>query len=267
MLIIGERINSSRQSIAQAIEKKDEEFIRQEAVKQSEAGADYIDVNAGTFLGRESEYLPWLVQVVQEATHKPLCIDTVDPQVAAAALKVHQGKAILNSISGEQERYNHVLPLIKEYGCCIVASCLDSFGIPETAEGRIKIAAHLIDSLTKEGIARGDIFIDPLVQPISVDQEAAAKALEIIEHIKKNYPEVGTTAGVSNISFGLPLRKKLNQAFAIFTMHSGLDAAIIDPTDSQLMASLISAKAVLGKDEYCTDYIKAYRGGRLSSGE
>jgi len=266
MLIIGERINSSRQLISQAIERRDMEFIREEAIKQIEAGADYIDVNAGTFMEKETECLQWLVKVVQEAADKPLCIDTVNPRAAAAALKLHQGKAILNSISGEKERYNNMLLLVKEYGCSIIASCLDSSGIPETAEGRIKVAARLIDSLTTAGVAMDDIFIDPLILPISVDNNSAVKVLETMEYIKKNYPEVRTICGVSNISFGLPLRKKLNQTFVVLAMQRGLDVAIIDPNDNRLMANIISTNTLLGKDEYCTDYIKAYRGGKLGSG-
>ena len=263
MLIVGERINSSRQSISKAIEKRDKEFISDEAIKQSEARADYIDVNAGTFIEGEAECLQWLVKVVQEATGKPLCIDTVNPKAAAAALKLHRGKAILNSISGERERYNNMLPLVKEYGCSIVASCLDGSGIPETAEGRIKIAAYLIDSLTRGGVAIGDIFIDPLVQPISVDHNSGVKVLEVMGYIRKNYPEVHTICGISNISFGLPLRKKLNQTFIVLAKQGGLDAAIIDPLDKQLMGSIISTDTLLGKDEYCTGFIKAYRSGRL----
>ncbi len=263
MLIVGERINSSRQPISQAIEKRDKEFISKEAIKQSEAGADYIDVNAGTFIEGETECLLWLVKVVQEASGKPLCIDTVDPEAAAAALKLHQGKAILNSISGEKERYNNMLPLVKEYGCSIVASCLDSSGIPETAEGRIKTAAYLIDSLTRAGVAIEDIFIDPLVQPISVDHNSGVKVLKVMEYVKKSYPEVRTICGISNISFGLPLRRKLNQTFIVLAEQGGLGAAIIDPLDKQLMANIISADALLGKDEYCTGFIKAYRSGRL----
>jgi len=243
------------------------EFIREEAIKQVEAGADYIDVNAGTFIEKETEYLQWLVKVVQEATGKPLCIDTVDPQAAAAALKLHQRKAILSSISGEKERYNNMLLLVKEYGCSIVASCLDSSGVPETAEGRIKVAARLIDSLTTAGVAMDDIFIDPLVHPLSVDHNSVVTVLDTIEYIKKNYPKVRTICGVSNISFGLPLRKKLNQTFVVLAMQRGLNAAFIDPNDNRLMTNIIATNTLLGKDEYCINYIKAYREGKLEPGE
>ncbi len=261
MLIIGERINSSRRQISEAIEKRDTKFVSKEAVKQSEAGADYIDVNAGTFIEGEAECLQWLVKVVQEASGKPLCIDTVDSKAAAAALKLHQGKAILNSISGEKGKYGSMLTLVREYGCSVVASCLDSSGIPETAEGRIKIAAQLIDRLTTAGVDIGDIFIDPLVQPISVDHNAGLKVLKIIKYLKGDYPKVRIICGISNISFGLPLRKELNQAFVVLARQMGLDAAIVDPCDNQLMANIISANALLGKDEYCIDFIKAYREG------
>jgi len=263
MLIIGERINSSSQGIRQAIAESDAESIRNEALRQAEAGADYIDVNAGAFTEGEDEYLAWLVGVVQEATGKPVCIDTASPQAAAAALKVHRGKAILNSISGETERYNGMFPLVKEYGCGVVALCLDSSGIPESASGRVSIAVQLIDRLTGEGIAQDAIFIDPLIYPVSVDPTSAVKALDAIKEVRERYPEVHIVCGASNISFGLPSRKQLNQVFLVLAMRAGMDAVIIDPTDKQLMANLITANTLLGKDEYCSNYITAYREGKL----
>ena len=265
MLIIGERINSSSQWIRQAIAESNAELIRNEALRQAEAGADYIDVNAGAFIEGEDEHLAWLVRVVQEATSKPICIDTANPQAAATALKVHRGKAILNSISGERQRYNGMLPLVKEYGCGVVALCLDSSGIPESASGKVDIAIRLIDCLTSEGIAQDIIFIDPLIHPISVDHTSAVKALDTIREVRQRYPKVHIVCGASNISFGLPLRKQLNQVFIALAMLAGTDTVIIDPSDKQLMANIITANTLVGKDEYCTNYIKSYREGKLES--
>lgn len=259
MIIIGERINSSRKSIAYAIETRNGEFIKEEAVRQAASGVDYIDINAGMSMEKEVEDLQWLAAIVQESTGKPLCIDTLNPEAAAAVLKLHKGKAILNSISAEPQRYRTMLPPIKEYGSYIVASCLDSSGIPEDAQGRLKVASRLIDGLTYDGVPMDSLFIDPLVQPVSVNNKSVLKVLECIGELKKRYPAAKTVCGVSNVSFGLPRRKKLNQVFMSLAMLSGLDAAIIDPLDAQLMDIIITTNALIGNDEYCTNYVQTWR--------
>ena len=264
MIIIGERINSSRREIARAIRDRDAKFIQQEAMLQAKSGANYIDVNAGTFGEKEIECLQWLVSTVQEAIDKPLCIDSPNPKALAAALKLHRGKAIINSITGETARFNSTIPLVRERQCGVVTLCLDDSGMPDTAEGKLDVAIRLIESLTSEGVALEDIFVDPLVHPISVDFKNGEVVLDAIGLIRERYPEVHITCGISNVSFGLPLRKRLNQVFAILTMQKGLDAAIIDPLDRALMSSITATEALLGKDEYCMRYIAAYRQGNLS---
>lgn len=263
MLIVGERINSSRAKIARAIEEKDVSFIQKEATIQVEAGAAYIDVNAGSLVEKEDEHLEWLVETVQQATTKPLCIDTVNPSALAAALKLCQKEAMVNSITGQKERYEAFLPLIKEYNCSVVTLCMDDSGAPHTIEGKVSVASRIIDDLTAKGVNLDSIYIDPLVYPIGVDFNSAVVVLDTIEQIRKKYPGVRTICGASNISFGLPLRKQINRIFTVMALLKGLDAAIIDPCDRQLMANIIIANTLLGKDEYCMNYINAYREGKL----
>jgi len=263
MLVVGEKINASRKKIAQAIEEKDAYFIQKEARAQVEAGADHIDVNAAPFMEKEGEYLQWLVRIVQEAVNKPLCIDTPNPNAAVAALKLHKGKAMINSITGEKESISSFLPLLKEVGCSVVALCQDDMGIPLTLEDKVRVASRVIEDLVGEGIDLNNIYIDPLVQPISTDSESVAIALDTIEEIMSRYPGVHTICGVSNVSFGLPLRRQINQTFIVLAMQRGLDAAIVDPFDRQLMANILTTRTLLGNDEYCLNYIDAYRRGKI----
>jgi len=267
MVIVGERINSTRKDIAQAIEKRDAAFIQYEAQMQVEAGVDYIDVNAGALIEKESEGLAWLVETVQQITDKPLCIDSSNSEAIAGALKSHKGKCIINSITAEKGRFNSFLPLLKEYDCSVVALCADDSGIPTTTERRVEIAGRIIEDLIAEGIALADIYIDPIILPISTEPKVGVIGLDVIEQVKKKYPGVRTICGLSNISFGLPLRKLINQVFLIMAMQKGLDAAIIDPTHKQFLAYITAAETLLGKDEYGVNYISAYREGRLETGE
>lgn len=264
MLIVGERINSSREKIAQAIEEGNSSVIQEEAQRQVEAGADYIDLNAGIFLNEETRYLPWLVEIVQEAIDKPLCIDTSNAEALSAALKVCRGKILVNSITAEKERYDAFLPLIKEYGCSLVALCLGNSGIPPTIEGRLEVANQIISSLLAANIAPQDIYIDLSVQPVAVHFRSGAVVLETIRQINAQHPEVKTIMGLSNISFGLPYRRRLNRIFMGMAIQAGLDAAILDPCDSELMAHVVAATTLSGQDEFCANYINAYRAGRLA---
>ena len=263
MLIVGERINSSRQAINQAIKAKDADFIRSEAKAQAEAGAHYIDVNAGSFVEQEAEYLCWLVGVVQGVTELPLCIDSPNPEAIAAALEVVKEPAMINSVSLEEKRMVGMMPLVKKYKTKIVGLCQSDEGIAATVSDKVKIVEQMVEALTKEGIALGDIYIDPLVYPIATDTQSALAALGAIEKIMQLFPGVHTICGLTNVSFGLPARKLLNRTFLVAAMSYGLDSAIIDPTDHELMASLVAAEALLNRDAFCSRYIKAYREGKL----
>lgn len=265
MLIIGERINSSRGEIARAIERKDVNFIRDEAIRQAEAGAAYIDINAGTFIESEAENLSWLVQVTQEAVETPLCIDTPDVKAAGAALKLCKERPILNSITAESERLNSALPLLKEYKCSVIALLIDDSGMPNTVDGKLRIASSIVNRLLSEGIALDDIYIDPLVQPIGVTANAGVVVVDAIANIMREYPGIHTICAISNVSHSLPQRKLLNQVFAVLAIQRGLDAALADPCDGHLMANILACEALLGKDKSCLGYIKAYRHGKLEA--
>jgi len=264
MLIVGERINSSRKAINQAIKVKDTDFIRSEAKAQAEAGAHYIDVHAGSFVEQEAEYLCWLAEVVQGVTGLPLCIDSPNPEAIAATLAVVKRPAMINSISLEEKRMVGMIPLVKKYKTKIVALCQSGEAMAATVSDKVKIAEQMVETLTKEGIALSDIYIDPLVYPIAVDTQSALAALGAIEKIMQLFSGVHTICGLTNISFGLPARKLVNRTFLVAAMSYGLDSAIIDPTDHELMASLVAAETLLNRDEFCSRYIKAYRERKLS---
>jgi cobalamin-dependent methionine synthase I len=263
MIIIGERINSSNENIRKAIEGQNVSFIQKEAILQSEAGADYIDVNAGSFATKEVEYLSWLVETVQLATAKPLCIDSSNPNALIAGLKLHKGKAIVNSITAEKDKYNTVLPVLKEYDCSVVALPVNDSGIPITAEDRLSIAGKLLRDLEADGIDLTRVYIDPIILPISVNVNNGHVVLSTIELIKQRYPEVRTICGLSNISFGLPQRQLLNQVFIAMAIEKGLDVAILDPCDDRLMKNILVANALLGKDRFCMNYIRAFKKEKL----
>jgi len=264
VLIVAERINSSRKAINEAIKAKDADFIRSEAKAQAEAGADYIDVNAGSFVGQEAEYLCWLVEIVQGAIELPLCLDSPDPAAIAAALEVVKGPVMLNSITLEKQRMAGLMPLVKKYKTKVVVLCQSDEGMASTVSEKVKIAEQMVEALTKEGVALGDIYIDPLIYPIATDTQSAVAALGAVREIMQLFPGVHTICGLTNVSFGLPVRKLINRAFLVAAMSHGLDSAIIDPTDRELMASLVATEVLLDRDKFCSGYITAYRGGKLS---
>ena len=262
MLIVGELINTSRKNIEPAVASKDRAFIADVAKRQVEAGAAFVDVNAGTFVDEEVNLLPWLVQVVQEETNSPCSIDSANPKAIEAALAVHKGKAMVNSITLEKARYEGIVPLVAKYGCSVVALCMDENGIPETAQDRIRIAKTLVQRLTSDGVNRGDIYLDPLVQPVSTNSRNGVTVLETIRGITE---ELGANCicGLSNVSYGLPIRPLINRTFLVLAMGAGLGAAIINPLDKKLMALLKAAEALLNRDAFCKQYLTAYRKGDL----
>ena len=264
MIIVGELINASRKSIGEAIEKHDKETIQKVAKDQFEAGANYIDVNAGIFVGKEPEYLTWLVETVQESVEAPCAIDSPDPKAIEAALKVHKGTPMINSISLEKERYEKLLPIISGTEYKIIALCMSDEGMPETTEQRMTIADKLINGLVGNGIPLDNIFVDPLVQPVATNSRFGIEFLDAVEKIMTTFKGVHTICGLSNISYGLPERKFLNQVFMAMAIAKGLDGAIINPLDKAMMANIIAAETLVGRDEFCMKYLDAYRQGKLA---
>jgi 5-methyltetrahydrofolate--homocysteine methyltransferase len=263
MLIVGERINASRKNIKPAIENKDADLILKETKDQMDAGAHMVDVNAGVFVKKEVEYLPWLVETIQAEIDVPLCIDSPDPKAIEAALAVHKGQPMINSISLEKKRFEEVLPLIGKHNAKVVALCMSDQGMPKTADERFDIATELIEKLTKAGVSLDDIYVDALVMAVSTDSSFGIEFLRAVRRIMENHPGVHTICGLSNISYGLPLRKQINQIFAIMAVAMGLDALIIDPLDTRMMASILTAETLIGLDPYCANYLSAYRDGQF----
>lgn len=259
MIIIGELINASRKKIADSIEAQDSNTIEKIAKEEFEAGAHYIDVNAGVFVGKEPEYLRWLVETVQSAVDAPCAIDSPDPKAIETALEAHKGTAMINSISLEKERYENLLPLIAGTDLKVIALCMSDKGMPETTDDRLDIADQLINSLVKNNVPLGNIFVDPLVQPMSVKNDFGVEFLNAVEAIMKRFEGVHTACGLSNISYGLPSRKFMNQNFMVMAIAKGLDGAIINPLDKGMMAAIVTAEALAGRDNYCMNYLKAYR--------
>ncbi len=192
MLIVGELINASRKAIATAIEAQDQDEIQKVARDQIEAGANYIDVNAGVFVGKETEYLEWLVKTVQSAVDGLCCIDSPDPKAIEAALAVHQGTAMINSISLEKERYDSLLPVVAGTDLKVVALCMSDAGMPETADDRLSIADKLVNSLLQKNVAIDNIYVDPLVQPVSTNIQFGVEFMNAIEKIMTTFKGVHT---------------------------------------------------------------------------
>jgi cobalamin-dependent methionine synthase I len=261
MIIIGELINASRKSVANAIETGDRETIQDLAAKQAASFADYIDVNAGIFIEKEAACLSWLVQSVQEVTDLPCAIDSPNPHAIEAALEHHKGVAMINSISLEKERFDNLIPLIAGTDLKIVALCMSDDGMPVTFDDRMRIADKLINGLLQNNISIENIFVDPLVQPLSVNQSYGVDFLDTIEMVVKEFKGIHTACGLSNISYGLPGRRYLNQAFMIQAVLKGLDGAIMNPLDTGMIAAINAAEALAGKDDFCMNYLKAFRAG------
>ncbi len=264
MIIIGELINASRKEIGTAIEAQDVNTVQQVAKDQSDAGANYIDVNAGIFVGKEPQYLEWLVQTVQEVTDTPCAIDSPDPIAVEAALKVHKGTAMINSISLEKERYDNLMPVLAGTDLKVIALCMSDGGMPETVDDRLKIADKLVNGLVQNKVKVENIFVDPLVQPMSVNNDFGMEFVVAVEQIMERFEGIHTACGLSNISYGLPARKFMNRTFMSMAICRGLDGAIVNPLDKGMMASIIAAEALAGRDDYCVNYLKGYRAGMLA---
>lgn len=262
MLIVGELINTSRKIIRESVETRNAEYIRDIAKGQVEAGADYLDVNCSSMLDMEPENLRWLIENIRAAVDTPLCIDTPNPVAMEVGLSlVKNGKALANSITGEEERYNAVLPLLLKYRAAVVALCMDDRGIPETADQRLQIARELVNKLTGAGVPAGDIYLDPVLKPLSTGDRAGLEVLDAIRIIGQECPGVHLICGLSNVSYGLPNRRVLNRIFMIQTMTMGMDAYILDPLDKTVMGYLYACQALLGRDPFCKHYLTAHRKG------
>lgn len=260
MLVIAERINATRTRIARALDRRDAGLIAREARAQAEAGADFIDVNAASDPKSELKNLAWAIGVVQEHTDLPLCLDSASPAALRRGLELVRSDAVmLNSVTAEQQKLDAVLPLAAESGALLVALTMDEGGVPKTAEQRVDIAGRLIEACESAGVPRERLYVDPCVQPVSTDIGQGPEVIAAVRRITDEFEGVHTTCGLSNVSFGLPRRGLLNRTFLVCLIAAGLDAAICDPTAPGLMDAVRAAEALVGRDEYCMDYIRAMR--------
>ena len=265
MLIIGERINSTRKNIREAIKARNNEFIAGEAKKQLDAGASYIDVNCAVTSGDELQDIEWVIGVLQEAIGKfNICIDSPNHLAIERALKVYTagGDIIINSITADEQRIRQILPRAITAGAKVVALTMDEKGMPDTADGRFAIAADIAKKARSAGLDTSALLFDPLIRPVATEPLQGRAFLDAIPLIK-SIEGAGTVCGLSNISYGLPKRGLVNSIFLSMALKSGLDAAILDPTDANVASALFASGALLGSDEYCAEFIGAFREGKL----
>ncbi len=258
--VIGERINMTRKKIRERVWERDEAFIRGEAKRQAEAGATHIDVNAGGDPAKEIDDMKWLVAIVADEVDLPLSFDSANPDALRAGLDIaNREGSIINSITMEKERVAGVLPLVKEFGTGVVCLTMDDTGMPEDYEGRAKITDDIAALFGKEGVSLDRAYFDHLVRPASTNPGQARHILDAIAYTKKTYPEARIALGLSNISFGIPKRNNFNRAFLAMLVAAGCDGAIVDPTENEMMTTLCAARAVMGIDEYCMQYLEKMR--------
>ena len=232
--------------------------MEQDTLAQVSAGAQMLDVNAGIPLADEPKILADTIKLVQSLTDVPLSIDSSIVAALQAGLEVYQGKALLNSVTGEEERLEEVLPLVKKYGCAVVAISNDETGISEDPDVRFAVAKKIVDRAKDYGIPSSDIVVDPLVMPIGALNSAGMQVIKLVRRLQEEL-KVNTTCGASNVSFGLPNRNGINSAFLTMAIASGLTSAITNPLHESVMQSVLGADVMMGNDPNCVRWIKRYR--------
>lgn len=261
MIIIGEKINGSIPSMSKAIAEKNEDHIKNLAEKQSGAGASFIDVCASVEPARELETLHWLIDLVQGVTDTPVAIDSPNAKTCAEAIKFCKRPGLINSVSMEGDKIEQVFPVIADTKWECVALLCDDTEISKTIEKRLEVFARIMAKAKEYKIDPKRIHIDPLVQMLCTSEDGIASITEVMRTIKGQYPAIHITGGASNISFNLPARKYVNQGFIILSMAAGMDSAILDPLNRDMMGLIYAAEALLGQDDFCMEYIKAFRAG------
>ncbi|MBV5323552.1 dihydropteroate synthase, partial [bacterium] len=238
--IIGERINpTGRKAVLEALSVGNFDIVRKDALDQTAAGASVLDINAGVPGADEPALIRHIIHNVTEVVDVPLCIDSANPDVLAAALSIYEGKALINSVNGEEQSLEKILPLAKEHGAAIIGLCMDDKGIPTTAEARFAVAARIIERATKAGILLEDVIIDPLAMAMSADSNAGKITLDTIEMVVKEFG-VNISMGASNVSFGMPDRKYINATYLAMAIHAGLTCPITNPLLTEISAAILA---------------------------
>ena len=262
---IGERINpTGKKRFQQALRENDMNYIAERAIEQADAGADILDVNVGLPGIDESEMMVRVVKTIQSVVDLPLQIDSSDPKAIEAGLRVFNGKAIVNSVNGEQEVMDKILPVVKKYGASVVGLAMDSRGIPKSAEERVEIAEKILKNAIAHGIKKEDVFIDCLTLTVSAQQEQAKETLKAVRYVKETMG-LHTVLGVSNISFGLPAREFITCSFLVQAMANGLDLPIINPNQQAVMDAVYSFKVLSGEDKDSEKFIGRFAGRAMQS--
>ena len=263
MIIIGEKINGTRKAVKEAILAGNRSYIEKIALEQAEAGADYLDVNAGTNPDRETKDMLWLLDIVQSVTDVPVCIDSSSEETLKAALENVKRLPMVNSINADDRRLKSFLPIIKEKECPVIALALDESksGMPKSTEERLENISKIFLQTRKAGIPDENVFVDPLIMSVSTDINACLEALSCIRTIREQYPQARITGGLSNISFGLPKRELVNRTFLTLAMSAGMDSAVCDPSNTAFIESLKATDMLLGRDRFCRAYTTAAKRG------
>ena len=260
MFIIGELINGMYSNIAKAIKEKDKAIVQKCALEQIKAGADALDVNCGPASKQPVSDIQWLIEAIQEVTDKPLALDSSKPQVIESGLKVVKNKAIINSSTADQEKLDILVPLAKKYNAKLIGLAISSKGIPQTKDQRLELAVTIVASCSDAGFPIDDLYLDPIVLPVNVAQVQMRDILESIHEFKIiSDPAPKSIVGLSNVSQGTCVRSLVNRTFLTMAVAFGLDAAILDPQDKDLMDAAITAELILNKHIYCDSYLEAYR--------
>lgn len=258
-VIIGERINpTGRKLLSEEMKADDFSRVEADAIAQVKAGAHMLDVNAGIPLADEPALLAKAIQVVQAVTDVPLSIDSSIIAALEAGLAVYQGKALVNSVTGEDECLEAVLPLVAKYNCAVVAISNDETGISEDPNVRFEVAKKIVERAADYGISHENIVVDPLVMPIGAINSAGKQIIHLVGRLK-NELKVNTTCGASNVSFGLPNRNGINAAFLTMAIASGMTSAITSPLHSEVMQAVLGANVMMGNDPNCTNWIEQFR--------
>ncbi len=258
-VIIGERINpTGRKALAAEMKAGDYSRVEADALAQVEAGAHMLDVNAGIPLADEPKILAEVIQLVQSITDTPLCIDSSIVAALEAGLEVYQGKALVNSVTGEEAQLQQVMPLVKKYEAAVVAISNDESGISQDLDVRFDVAKKIVERAADYGIPACDVVVDPLVMPIGAVNTAGAQALKLIHRLRTEL-KVNTTCGASNISFGLPNRDGINAAFLSMAIHAGMTSAITSPLHKEVVNATLGADMMMGRDPDCMNWIKCFR--------
>jgi 5-methyltetrahydrofolate--homocysteine methyltransferase len=258
-VIIGERINpTGRKILAEEMKNGDFSRVISDALAQVEAGAHMLDVNAGIPLADEPAILAEAIKLVQSVTDVPLSIDSSIIEALESGLSVYQGKALVNSVTGEDEVLERVLPLVAKYGAAVVAISNDETGISEDPNERFKVAKKIVERAADFGISAADVVVDPLVMPIGAINTAGKQVMHIVQRLR-NELKVNTTCGASNVSFGLPNRNGVNSAFLTMAIGAGMTSAITSPLHPEVMQAVLGADVMMGNDPDCKNWIKKYR--------